>query len=69
MKRIDLSFHAVPAIVLLIDLLFLSPPWTVSILPALGISSSIAVGYWFWIEHCHAHNGWYVLFIPPHLLG
>ncbi|PLN75248.1 acetyl-CoA synthetase-like protein [Aspergillus taichungensis] len=55
----DLSFHAVPAIVLLIDLLFLSPPWTVSIFPALGISSSIAVGYWFWVEHCHAHNGWY----------
>jgi len=34
--RADLSFHAVPAIVLAIDLLFLSPPWTIEALPAFG---------------------------------
>lgn len=55
----DISFHAVPAIVMLIDLLFLSPPWTITIAPALGLSSTIAFGYWFWIERCYAHNGWY----------
>lgn len=55
----DLSFHAVPAIVMLIDLLLLSPPWTITIFPAIGLSSTIAFGYWFWIERCYAHNGWY----------
>ncbi|KAF7174144.1 hypothetical protein CNMCM5623_006471 [Aspergillus felis] len=55
----DIGFHAVPAIVLLIDLLLLSPPWTISIVPALGLSSTIAFGYWIWIERCYKHNGWY----------
>ncbi|RAL02460.1 putative integral membrane protein [Aspergillus ibericus CBS 121593] len=55
----DIGFHAVPSIVLLIDLLFLSPPWTISVLPALGLSSTIAFGYWFWIERCFQYNGWY----------
>ncbi|EAW08529.1 putative integral membrane protein [Aspergillus clavatus NRRL 1] len=55
----DIGFHAVPSMVLLIDLLFLSPPWTITILPALGLSSAIAFGYWFWIERCYKHNGWY----------
>ncbi|PYH49912.1 putative integral membrane protein [Aspergillus saccharolyticus JOP 1030-1] len=55
----DISFHAVPSIILMIDLLFLSPPWTITILPALGLSSTIAVGYWFWIERCFQYNGWY----------
>jgi hypothetical protein len=57
---IDISFHAVPSVVLLIDLLFLSPPWTISIFPALGLSGTIAFGYWFWIEQCFFYNGWYV---------
>jgi hypothetical protein len=55
----DISFHAIPAIVLLIDLLLLSPPWTISIVPALGLSSTIALGYWIWIERCYKYNGWY----------
>ncbi|PIG83382.1 AMP dependent ligase/synthetase [Aspergillus arachidicola] len=41
----DISFHAIPSIVLLIDLFLLSPPWTISILPALGLSSTIAFGF------------------------
>lgn len=55
----DLSFHAVPSIVLLVDLLFLSPPWTISIAPAIGLSTVIAFVYWFWIEHCYSYNGFY----------
>ncbi|KAE8140778.1 FAR-17a/AIG1-like protein-domain-containing protein [Aspergillus pseudotamarii] len=55
----DISFHAIPSIVLLIDLFLLSPPWTISILPALSLSSTIAFGYWFWIERCFSYNGWY----------
>ncbi|KAK9853422.1 hypothetical protein MYU51_006513 [Penicillium brevicompactum] len=55
----DLSFHATPSVVMLIDLLFLSPPWTITVFPALVVSSTIAFGYWFWIEQCFAVNGWY----------
>src|SRR3954466_8277370 len=38
----DLGFHAMPAILLTIDLLFLSPPWTIHALPAMGLSSGLA---------------------------
>ncbi|GAQ11599.1 UPF0641 membrane protein PJ4664.05 [Aspergillus lentulus] len=58
-RSADIGFHAVPAIVLLIDLLLLSPPWTISIVPALGLSSTIALSYWVWIERCYKYNGWY----------
>jgi FAR-17a/AIG1-like protein. len=57
---IDISFHAAPSVVMLIDLLLLSPPWTITVLPALGLSSTIAFGYWFWIEQCFSQNGWFV---------
>jgi hypothetical protein len=53
----DVGFHAVPSILLTIDLLFLSPPWTIAALPAMGLSSAIAVGYWAWVEQCYKHNG------------
>ncbi|KXT09963.1 hypothetical protein AC579_10265 [Pseudocercospora musae] len=55
----DISFHALPSIALVIDLLFFSPPWTIAFLPALGISLSIAFGYWFWIERCYSFNHFY----------
>lgn len=57
---IDISFHAAPSVVMLVDLLLLSPPWTITALPALGLSSIIAFGYWFWIEQCFSQNGWFV---------
>jgi hypothetical protein len=53
----DVSFHAMPAILLTIDLLFLSPPWTIRALPAMALSSMIAVGYWAWVEQCFKYNG------------
>lgn len=55
----DVGFHATPTILLLVDLLFFSPPWTIAVLPALGLSSVIAVGYWIWVEHCYSVNGFY----------
>lgn len=55
----DLSFHLIPTLMLLIDLLFLSPPWTISVVPALGLSTGIAFTYWFWIELCYSRNGFY----------
>lgn len=57
----DVGFHAVPALMLSIDLLFLSPPWTITALPAMGVSSILAFSYWFWVELCYQHNGWSVL--------
>ncbi|KAI9674453.1 MAG: hypothetical protein M1817_001791 [Caeruleum heppii] len=55
----DVGFHAAPALFLLVDLLLLSPPWTITSLPALGLSSIIAFVYWWWVEECYKHNGWY----------
>ncbi|PGH05293.1 hypothetical protein GX51_03014 [Blastomyces parvus] len=55
----DVGFHAIPAIVLTIDLLFLSPPWSIGALPSMGLASVIAFGYWFWVEKCYQYNGWY----------
>lgn len=55
----DISFHAVPAVVLTVDYLLLSPPWTISFRQSLGLSTALAFAYWFWVEQCYRHNGWY----------
>lgn len=55
----DLSFHAVPSLALVIDLLFFSPPYAIAFLPALALSGCIAFGYWFWIERCYQFNNFY----------
>lgn len=55
----DIGFHLMPALLLSIDLLFFSPPWTIHAFPAMGLSSVLAFGYWAWVEHCFKHNGWY----------
>lgn len=48
-----------PAFALTLDLLFFSPPYTIAVLPALGLSACIAFGYWFWIEQCFTYNQFY----------
>lgn len=53
-----MGFHAVPSVLLVVDLLFLSPPWTITVVPAMGISAVLAGGYWVWVEQCYRHNGW-----------
>jgi protein-S-isoprenylcysteine O-methyltransferase Ste14 len=53
----DVGFHAIPAILLTFDLLFLSPPWTIRALPAMALSSALAGSYWVWIDHCYKQNG------------
>lgn len=53
----DIGFHAMPSILLTIDLLFLSPPWTIQAFPTMALSSAIAVGYWAWVEQCFKYNG------------
>jgi hypothetical protein len=55
--RADVGFHAMPAILLVTDLLLLSPPWTIRALPATVVSAVLAFSYWGWVEHCFSHNG------------
>ncbi|KAJ9630998.1 hypothetical protein H2203_001526 [Taxawa tesnikishii (nom. ined.)] len=57
--KTDFSFHAIPSVALVVDLLFFSPPYAISALPALGLSSFIALAYWFWTELCYSKNGFY----------
>lgn len=51
----DLCFHLVPAVVLSIDAILLSPPWPSSPMNAqaplltLGVSTGVAFAYWWWI--------------------
>ena len=54
----DLGFHAMPAIMLALDLLLLSPPWTIKAYGAMIISMSLAFLYWGWVELCFSHNNW-----------
>ena len=55
----DLGFHLAPTLFLLTDFLFLSPPWTITVVPSVVLSSSIALTYWIWIERCFGRNGFY----------
>ncbi|POS83014.1 hypothetical protein EPUL_004735, partial [Erysiphe pulchra] len=55
---LDIGLHAIPAILLAVDV-FLSPPWNISFLNALGLSSLLASLYWVWVEHCFSYNGFY----------
>ncbi|KIX94043.1 uncharacterized protein Z520_10380 [Fonsecaea multimorphosa CBS 102226] len=55
----DVSFHLTPSALLLVDLLLFSPPWTITVLPAILLSTVIAFLYWFWIELCYSYNGFY----------
>ncbi|KAL8932050.1 MAG: hypothetical protein Q9211_006558 [Gyalolechia sp. 1 TL-2023] len=55
----DISLHAVPSILLTIDYLILSPPWTISSSQSLTWSTALAFTYWIWVEQCYRNNGWY----------
>ncbi|KAI5862730.1 FAR-17a/AIG1-like protein [Durotheca rogersii] len=55
----DFGFHAAPALFLAVDLLLLSPPWTIRGYPALALSEVLAFSYWLWVEYCFSRNGWY----------
>ena len=57
--RADLAFHAVPSILLVADFLLFSPPWTITTPQAMALSASFAFAYWFWVEQCFSHNGFY----------
>lgn len=55
----DAGMHLAPAVLLAIDLLFFSPPYTIAAAPALILTTSLAFAYWYWIEQCFSVNGFY----------
>ncbi|KAG9196282.1 hypothetical protein G6011_01403 [Alternaria panax] len=61
----DLGFHLVPAVVLALDYILLSPPWPTTPMNesapiiTLSLSTVIAFAYWIWIEICFSQNGLY----------
>jgi len=55
----DISFHGMPAIMLTLDLMLLSPPWAIRTYGAMSISMVVAFLYWGWVEYCFSKNGWY----------
>ncbi|CAJ2513403.1 Uu.00g015220.m01.CDS01 [Anthostomella pinea] len=55
----DFGFHAAPGLFLTLDLLLLSPPWTIHGYSAMALSQALAFLYWFWVEYCFSQNGWY----------
>ncbi|KAF9879279.1 integral membrane protein [Colletotrichum karsti] len=55
----DVGFHLVPAVVLTLDLIFFSPPWTIRAYSAMAVSMVFAFLYWGWVELCFSKNGMY----------
>lgn len=54
----NLGFHAAPGVFLALDLMLLSPPWTINGFAAVALGQAIAFLYWFWVEYCYKQNGW-----------
>ncbi len=54
----NFGFHAAPGLFLTLDLLLLSPPWTIDGFAAVALSQTLAFLYWFWVEYCYRQNGW-----------
>ncbi|KAL0939039.1 uncharacterized protein CTRU02_205649 [Colletotrichum truncatum] len=55
----DIGFHLIPAVVLTLDLIFFSPPWTIRAYSAMAVSMAFAFLYWGWVELCFSKNGSY----------
>jgi hypothetical protein len=56
--HIDVGFHLYPALFLTLDLVLLSPPWTIPAYGVMAMSTGLAFSYWYWVELCFSHNGW-----------
>lgn len=56
--HIDVGFHLAPAVLLTLDLLLFSPPWTIPAYGVMALSTVIGFSYWYWVELCFSHNGW-----------
>jgi hypothetical protein len=54
----DVGFHLAPAVLLTLDLILFSPPWTIPAYGAMALSTTLALAYWYWVELCFSKNGW-----------
>jgi hypothetical protein len=54
----DFGFHAIPAIMLILDLIVLSPPWSIKAYRALKLDLMLTFLYWGWVEYCFSINRW-----------
>ena len=55
---VDIGFHLAPVVFLTLDLVLLSPPWTIPAYGTMTLSTVLAFGYWYWVELCFTKNGW-----------
>jgi len=55
----DIGLHAMPAIMLTLDLILLNPPWSIKAYGAMKLDLVLVFLYWGWIEYCFSLNGWY----------
>lgn len=55
---VDMGFHLAPAVFLSLDLILLSPPWTIPAYGTMTLSTVLAFSYWYWVELCFSKNGW-----------
>jgi hypothetical protein len=53
----DFGFHAMPAVLLTLGFMLLSPPWSIKAYSAMTLSSVLAFLYWGWIEYCFLLDG------------
>lgn len=58
--HVDVGFHFAPAVFLVLDHLLFSPPWGLSTFGVMTCSTLVGFAYWYWVELCFSHNGWYV---------
>lgn len=57
---VDVGFHAMPTALLTLDLLFLSPPWTIRPGESLALGAVSTASYFAWLEYCYTRNKWYI---------
>jgi hypothetical protein len=55
----DFGFHAMPAIMLTLDFMLLSPPWSIQAYNTMIFDSVLVSLYWGWIEYCFSINRWW----------
>lgn len=54
-----MGFHLFPCIILLVDVLFFSPPWKVGSSLALAWIGGVFTCYWVWLKVCFEINGFW----------
>jgi hypothetical protein len=55
----DFGFHAMPAIMLALDFMLLSPPSSIKAYNAMTLELMLVFLYWGWIEYCFSINRWW----------